>query len=283
MWIDWHGPAVHIQARVVLRRGALEFLACWPGKEHESILRIEASATDVWMALGLIGLNAGHPPVLDSDTGGYGPPAGDLVDVSVEWEVDGQRRAADAHEWLCAQEYGRAPPPRPWVFAGSLPRADGRLMCEYTGVGFALVDFPDSFFSLSRRFPGRYGSLWAEARAAVIPPTGTGVRLVLQPARPRARQIELSVGGAVYVDGHECSVADAADLIELGRRIEPGVVQVVHVRGAAWVDAARLRWQLQAWGVPSNAVRFVPAKWPPWRRPFTWTATCRPCGARVNA
>jgi len=40
---------VVVDSRVVLREGALEFFACRPGKEHESILRLEAPATHIYL------------------------------------------------------------------------------------------------------------------------------------------------------------------------------------------------------------------------------------------
>lgn len=283
VWIDWRVPAVHVQAKVVLRQGPLEFLACWPGKEHESILRLEASAIDVWMALGLIGLTPGHPPILDPDTGVYGPPAGDLVDVLLEWELDGCRYTVDAYTWLRDVELAGPRPARPWVYAGSLPRADGRLMCEHTGAGFALVDFPESFFALSRRFPSRYGSLWAEAHTPVIPPVTTPVRLLLRPARPRVRHVVLGEQGEVYVDGRRSTLADVADLIDLDRRLRPDRVQTIHVHGALYADVLRLRWHVATSGTPPSAVRFRTAAWPPWRRSSTWPPGRRPPGDRATA
>ena len=283
VWIDWHVPLVCVQAKVVLRQGPLEFLACWPGKEHESILRVEASATDVWMALGLIGLNPGHPPVLDPDTGAYGPPTGDLVDILLEWELGGRRHTVNAYTWLRDVELATSRAARPWIYAGSLPRADGRLMCEYTGAGFALVDFPESFFALSRRFPSRYGSLWAEAHTPVIPPVGTKVTVLLQPARPRGRYLVRGEQGEVYVDGGRDSLADLADLIDLEHRLRPDRVQTVHVHGALYTDVLRLRWHLAAGGTPPSAVRFEPAAWPPWRRSPTWPPGRRPPGDRATA
>ena len=153
--IDWHNGTVIADSRVVLRRGPLEFLACGPGKEHESILRLEASATHLYLALGMIGLTPGHPPTWDQARCEFEPPAGDLVDVRCEWYEDEQHRLADAFAWLRQAEYARTPIPRPWVFAGSLRLSDGTLAADRSGVGIALVDFPDSLLlpSLEIRVP----------------------------------------------------------------------------------------------------------------------------------
>jgi hypothetical protein len=255
VWIDWRAPAVHVQTRVVLRAGALEFLACWPGKEHESIVRCDAAATHVYLALGLIGVQPGHPPRWNPETGTFAPPAGGLVDIAFTWEEDGRKRTADAYEWLREVEYGRSPLPRPWIFAGSLRTAAGGLATDQSGVGVALVDFADSLLCFSRRYPSRYGALWATAHTAALPPLDTPVRMVLRPARPRPRVVVLDARGVVWLDGRYGTLADLADVIGLERRLDPGYVQVIDVTAALRSDVRRLREGLRAAGVPADAVR----------------------------
>lgn len=257
VWIDWQSPAVIVEAQVVLRRGPLEFLACFAGKEHESILRLRASATHIYMALGLIGLTPGHPPVWDSGRQEYGRPAGDLVSITCEWEGEAGRQAVDACDWLCEIEYARPALDRPWVFAGSLRRDDGELAADRSGVGIALVDFPDSLLSMSRGFPSRLESLWAVARTEAIPPVGTAVRVVLRPARPAARRFELDFRGQLVVDGRPATVADTADLLLLVRQLAPETAQEIVVRGALAADVRRVRDGLLAAGVPAGAFRLV--------------------------
>ncbi len=250
--IDWEAREVLVDARVVLRRGALEFFACWPGKEHESILRIEAHAAHVYMALGLLGVLPGHPPAPDPQTGEFGDPTGDLVDIGIRWIAEGRERSAEACDWLREVEYGRAPLPRPWVFSGSLRLPDGGLACELSGVGVALVDFPDSLISYSRRFPSRYGALWAEARSEAIPPEGTAACLVLRPAQPRRYDVRLDFRGDLYVGlaGQElsryCTPVDLADLLRLAGRLGAGYSPVVVVDGALDADVRRVREMLRS-------------------------------------
>ena len=257
VWIDWQQREVHVQARVVLRSGALEFLACWSGKEHESIVRFEAAAGHVYQALGLIGLVPGHPPVFDSETGRVGPPAGDLVDISFRWAQDGQTHTADAFDWLQELEYGRAPLPRPWVLAGSLRLPDGTLSADATGVGIAVVDFPDSLICYSRRFSSRNSELWVVANTPAIPPEGTPVRIVLRPARPRPHRAALDFRGEMWLDGRYCSPADFADIVELSRRLDPAYVQPIIVQGTLRSDERRLRRALEAADLPAEVCRFV--------------------------
>ena len=254
--IDWSRHEVQVQARVVLRRGALEFLACWPGKEHESIVRCEARALHVYMALGLIGVTPGHPPLWDGETGGYAAPSGDLVDISFQWDEAGQPRRADAYDWLREVEYGRTPLPRPWVFAGSLRRADATLSSDASGVGVALVDFPDSLLCFSRRYPSRNEVLWAEAREEAIPSVGSAVRMVLRGAEPRRPRVRLDFRGAIWVNERFCSPADLADLLQLARQLEPAYVPVIELDGTLESDVRRVQRVFAQAGIPAGGVDF---------------------------
>lgn len=254
--IDWGQPAVLVDSEVVLRRGPVEFFACGRGKEHESILRLNASATHIYMALGLIGLNPGHPPVWDDAIGDYGRPAGDLLDITCEWEEDGQSRSADAFEWLREIEFSRRPISRPWVFAGSLRLADGTLAAEQSGAVFAVVDFPDSLVGQTGRHSSSNPELWLEAATDRIPPLGTPVRLVLRPARPREYKVEVDFRGEAFVEGHYVAPAQLADLLLLARQVEPGRVQSLNLIGVLRADEERLRRELAAAGCAEDFVRF---------------------------
>ncbi len=257
VWIDWTRREVHVQTRVVLRSGALEFLACWPGKEHESILRCEAAAVYVYMALGLIGVLPGHPPIWDPQTETYGDPTGDLIEIALQWQADAQTHLTDAYTWLRELEYDRPPIARPWVFAGSQRRTAGALASDVSGVGVALVDFPESLICLSRRYSSQSTGLWVTAHTRAIPPVGTPVRMILRPASTRVWRAEIDFRGDVWLDGRWCAPADLADVITLARRLDRAHCQEIRVRGALRSDVARLREALQSASVPDAAFHFV--------------------------
>ncbi len=255
--IDWPGRAVRVATHVVLRRGPLEFLACFSGKEHESIVRFEAAAEHVYVALGLIGLEPGHPPVWDPGTTNCRPPTGDLIDITLEWEGDGKPRVAGAYDWLREVEYARTPPARPWVFAGSVRLEDETLAAGHSGVGVALVDFPDSLIALSCRHSSRNAELWVEANADVVPPIGTPVQLVLRPATARQYRIVMSALGELRVDGRYVAWADLADLLALNRRLDEAIVPTIRVEGALESDVRLLRAELESSGLSPDALRFT--------------------------
>ena len=259
---------MRVDGHVVLREGPIEFLACRFGKEHESIILLDASATHVYMALGLIGLAPGHPPRWDERRGRFGPPTGDLIDVSIEWEDKG-RHNVRAFEWISEFEFARTPIDRPWVFAGSRPRPDGTLSADHSGEAFALVDKPDCLLALSRNHVSRDAELWAHANTAAIAPLGTPLRIVLRPAKPRPPKIRVDFRGNTFVDGRYAHPEDVADLVKLARRLSPDYVQDVHCDGTLQSDLIRLRQVLAGAGVPADALHLIPGPPPPEHRDHT--------------
>ena len=254
--IDWRNHAVLADAQVVLVAGPLEFLACFPGKEHESVLRFEASAAHVYMALGLVGLQPGRPPRWDEDRQRYLPPEGDLVDVWIEFEVEGRTRRVNGFDWLLTTEYSRPPVERPWIFAGSKPLPDGGLAADRTGEGLAVVDMPNCLLALSRSHVSRNDDLWAEANTAAIPPVHTKVRVILTPVAPRTPNISVDFRGAIEIDGRFADAADLADVLLLNCRMNPDSPPEIKTKGVLQADLDNLRNKLLGLGVPVTALRF---------------------------
>jgi hypothetical protein len=257
VWLDWPARTVLVDTRVILREGNLEFLACFAGKEHESILRFRPPAGHIYQALGLLGFEPGHPPVYDVQKRTYGNPAGDLLEIVAHWPVDGVWRTVDATSWLRETEYGRVPLARPWVFAGSQRLADSTLSSDRTGVGIALVDFPDSLVAYSRRYPSDYSALWAEPNTPAIPELGTDVVLALRPAAPRRLALTLDHCGVLRANGAFCTAADLADLLRLARQLEPERTWTIRWDRTLAADRAAVQRALVAGGVPADAVAFV--------------------------
>lgn len=257
VWIDWTAQTVEVETRVVLRSGPLEFFACWPGKEHESILRFEAAALHVFLALGLVGLEPGYPPRWNEAAGRFDDPTGARLDLRVRWLTDGLEHEADAYEWLRAVEYGRTPLPRPWIFAGSLRLSDGDLAAQRSGVGIALVDFPDSLIAYSRRFPSRYGALWAEVHTPAVPPEGTPVRLRIRAAAALHPAVELDALGDAHLEGRYCPPEDLLDILRHTHTQNSITPLSIRTRGTLRSDVEMWRVRLKSAGLPSDWVRFV--------------------------
>ena len=257
--IDWARREVLVASHVVLRTGPLELLACGPGKEHESILRLDAAATHVYLALGLLGVQAGHPPRWDDERGQAVPADGEPVDILLRWTADGTPREGPAHDWLIDIEYGRTPPqPRPWVLAGSVARGDGTLAADASGTAIALVDFGDALLAPRRPRTSRDAELWARANTPAIPPLDTPVTIVLRPAAVVAHAWQLDFRGVLALDGRPVPWPDAAERIWLTRRADPAAVVRIDAAAALRSDVAALRRVLHEAGVPADAIAFEP-------------------------
>lgn len=255
--IDWQQPAVIVAAHVVLREGPLEFFACFAGKEHESVLRLDATAGHIYMALGLIGVTPGRPPVWNEELRRYARPTGGLVDVDVRWRAGDELREASSFTWVREIDALRSPIPRPWVFSGSLPGPEGGLSADRTGVGVAVVDFPDSLITLSGGYSSDFGALWLEANTAEIPPEGTQVQLILRPARLREYSAVLDFRGTLVVNGRQSFPAELADIIRLARQLDPTYQQEISAVGALRTDQARLAAALLGAELPVTAWTFT--------------------------
>jgi hypothetical protein len=252
--IDWAARCVRVQARVLDSTGPLEFFACGGGKEHESILLLEARATHIFQALGLIGLTPGKPATWD-ESGRVQPAQGDLVDLRIEWTHEGRGRNAHWTDWVLDAEYMRRPLPLPLVFAGSLVRPDGQLACEISGAALALVNMPDALLAPTRSRSDRSADLWALPDRRAIPPPETSVTLVFDAARPRPCAIALDYRGDFRVDGRFERPADVADLLRVNSKL--GVPPAaIRVNGALAADIRRATADLARSGVSADAFRF---------------------------
>lgn len=255
--LDWPEKTVRADARVVFREGPVEYLACRPGKEHESILLLEGSATHLFMAMGLIGLTPGKPPGWDDERRRPTPASGDLIDILVEWRDGETLRSAALADWIIDIEYGRVPPTRPMVFAGSVQTAGGLLASDRTGSGIALVDFGDSLISPTRNYPDRNADLWALANTPAIPPLDAQVALVIRAARPQARVMRLDFRGDFYVDDRYCTPADAADLIRIARLLDKTHVQSIQSAALLDADVNRVSMSLESRGIERGWYRLI--------------------------
>lgn len=246
--IDWLRREIRIDATVVLERGPLEFLACFPGKEHESIVRFEAAAEHIYQAAGLIGLAPGR-----SSTRPAAEEPGDLVELEFEYGRGAETRRESARQWLRSAEYGRPPVVLHFVFQGSTVLPDRTLTAGRTGEGVAVVDFPEALIGVTRRASSRTDELWLEANSDRIPPVGSRVSVVLRPARPTTPCVRLDFRGVVRVDGAPAGAGDLADLLLAERRLNPALRLSITVAGALDADVEQLRATLIGCGVPADA------------------------------
>lgn len=253
--IDWNASTVRVSGRVVLQGGPLEFLACFPGKEHESLVLLEASATHVFLALGLVGIEPGKPPTWDEDGQKLIPASGQPVDLSFEWQDGEKVRSVPALHWVRDGELDQRVIDRPLLFSGSRMRSDGRVSADVSGSGVALVDVPDALFSMSRSHTDRNAELWAMADAQAVPEVGTPVTLLIRAARSMGFDARLDALGLVRINDQIGDAADLIELIGLARRVVPDFVAEIRVEARLLADRRRLERLLRESGLPANSWR----------------------------
>ena len=247
--LDWTQRAVHVDAEVVLDRGPLEFVACWGGKEHESLVRMHGAASDLFMALGLLGHEPGAPPKWDD--GGYDRPTGPLLEVLVRWNTPAGPQEVNIFSWVRSRSTGAPVAPLPWIFTGSLRKPGPVLRSDTSGAGFAVVDQPDSFLQLDLRQSNQDALLWLAAHPERVPPIGAPVTLVIRAASHQKYDIVLDANGALQLNGAFVTPPEMLVRLELNRRIDPSFTQVIVDKALLEADRHSLRTLLQKSSLPT--------------------------------
>lgn len=169
---------VSITGWVNQTEGPIEVMVCGAkGKVHEAVLVAPVNPLDLQSACLLAGMKGGKP----MPEFGMGPPDGSAVEITVEWEADGETKRARAETFARNVKTGAALPEeeRAWLFTGSMFKdgefkafAEESLVVTYWDP-YALVNIASEL--------GRDDEI-LEANPDAIPPYGTPVRIRLRPA-----------------------------------------------------------------------------------------------------
>lgn len=177
---------VEVASQVILRRGDLELFA-WSKapvpKEHESILMVDAQPSDVYDALGLMGLTPGTPPRYDVEAQRPIPATGDRVEVLVRYKKKRRSVEHSICDWAIDKSREAPMTPRDWVFCGSYRTEQGAFVADSEGTLVTVVDFPSSLLSLAETHSESNADLWLVANTDAIPEEGTPVTLILRAAK----------------------------------------------------------------------------------------------------
>lgn len=197
VWVDAAERIVELDATVPIvtsdpdaPRVYLELVACSPDtREHESLAMVPARPSHVHAALLLIGLDPGSPGSWQAaeGPGEYISPEGDPVRVEFVFSEDGERRVAQAHEWVRKAETGESFPDRDFVFAGSrfVTRAGvERYDADGTGCLIGLTTFGSEVVAWPEVISPEAAidePVWV-ANNDTVPPFGTTIRVRITPA-----------------------------------------------------------------------------------------------------
>lgn len=226
--VNWTARQVVADCTVIMREGAIELFACAPNqREHEAIVRLEARPLDLYHALGLIGLEPGHPIRLNEQTQQVEKATGDPIDIQIRYERDGQKMLEPIEKWMQYAQDRQLPenqrkpakplPIQPWIFAGSLKTEDG-FAADGEGTVIALVDFGTSLIALPEMHTSNNDALWLDPAPQHIPPVGTRCELVFS-----AGPLQLAIGpaGRLQLNSRPVTRAELAKRLSEELRAKP--------------------------------------------------------------
>lgn len=191
LWFDARSKPKRliIEARVVLRDGALEHLLCLKGtKEHEAIVATPADPKQIHAGLLLTGAEPGHAVRFQPQ---FEPPAGTSIDVKVRWKADGKTHEVDARQWIEDLETKKTLDVD-WVFAGSTlykdPVSKKTIYAAVEGDVITVANFASAILDLPIASSADDSNRVFIAKTAEVPPLGTEVQLILSPKPPKTKK-----------------------------------------------------------------------------------------------
>jgi hypothetical protein len=185
--IDKKAGRFTVPGRVHVLDRPLEYLATTPGgmKEYETLLEVDATGSEFNLACILLGLER-DPTLQPFFQFSEKPLAGPRVRISVAWQDGRKRRQISAVEALLESGPDAQTQPVEWVYTGSvLSPADGQFAADVAGTLVGFVHDPNSVIEATTGLGiGAYGSV--NGNAAVLPPVGSPIELIVELPKPGA-------------------------------------------------------------------------------------------------
>lgn len=185
---------VELDAVVCLDAGWLEQIACAPhSREHESLVVLTIRPSHIHAALLLAGFLPGKPGSwsFENDEWKPVPPQGEELAVSVRYRNESGTVVEERiGAWIAdLSGNGLVFPDKPWVFGGSLMRANPQGMgpgehyvADHSGSIIGLVTFGDELLGFSEVIADQvavHEPVWG-LNVGAVPPVGTKVTLILK-------------------------------------------------------------------------------------------------------
>jgi hypothetical protein len=226
MVVDVQKREVRVDCEAVAADYPLEFLAVVTGtNEYEAVVRSGVKASDLHLALLMVGLKPGEPVRYSEATKAWLPPSGPPVDVWFEYVKDGKPQRVPAYRWMRDVHTKKPPASFTWVFTGS-HTIDGVYAADQTGSLLGVINNENSVLDVGALKSRALEARDFERNTDLIPPTGTPVTMILSP-----------VGAAIPVT-RPTTVPDGAR----SDATPEGSLSDVHVDQAK-VDKLRQHWE----------------------------------------
>ncbi len=181
--VDVKTRQVRVDAETLAVDAPLEFFCVTSGtNEHESVIRSPARPSHVHLALVMIGLEPGSPVNFSEAAKQWLPPHGPPLQITMEYEQEGKPMSVPAYRWMRDIKTKRPMPALTWIFAGSRVMEDGNYAADVTGYVVSVVNFDLTLIDIPDLASNANESLLWERNAEVMPPAGTKVTMLLEPA-----------------------------------------------------------------------------------------------------
>ncbi len=190
--LDQKAASISFAGTLNMKRGLLEYLVVHSkGSVHESLLVTDVEATDIHVAMLLLGAKGGAvvaeapPAQLDARYFRMAPKlTGDAVIIRVKWKEKDVEKTAPIEDWLFNDAAMKKIEHGPWTYNGSMIH-EGRFLAQTEGNLMALVTSPTALINNPRQGNDN-DHLW-NANGDTTPGIGTPVEVVIQlvpPANP---------------------------------------------------------------------------------------------------
>jgi hypothetical protein len=186
---DARTKRVRVECESVNVEAPLEFFCVGVnGPDHETVLRSRVRPSDLHTALLAIGLKPGSPVTFVEKEKRWEPPHGDRIKITCEWQQkDGKTVAVPAHRMMRDLKTKKEMPETTWIFAGSRTVKDGddnpNYAADVTGYVVSIVNFDLTLIDVPDLASNSNETLEWECNRDVVPPRGTKVTMILEPAQ----------------------------------------------------------------------------------------------------
>jgi hypothetical protein len=180
---DLDKKQVRVECEALAVNAPLEFFVCSAGTaEHEAVMRTAAKPSHIHTGLLAIGLKAGQPLTFLEATKKWVPPQGAPVHITVEFEKDGKTVSYPAYRWLRDVKTKKEPRAFTWIFCGSRITPNGTYGADDTGYTVTVVNFDYAMIDIPELASSDNNTLEWERNDKLMPPKGTKVWMVIEPA-----------------------------------------------------------------------------------------------------
>ncbi len=186
--IDLKNKQIRVDCEALNAHMPLEFFCVERGgQEHESVLRTDARPSLIHFGLLAMGLKPGEPAHLTQPDRTWFPPTGPPLKISCEYFLNGKLMVIPANRMMrSVMTSGNGMPPMSWVFDGSRMLPDGRYAADLTGYVVSIVNFDMTMIDVPELASNANETLEWEFNPDLVPPVGTAITMIIEPADPAA-------------------------------------------------------------------------------------------------